>query len=107
MDAVLARIVALEQELVAANARAATERDARLTWEAVYAQQSIELCQAVSDMAGKGGNGGQQNVDTRLLAKPKEFNGTEKAWKDWKFTFKAYMAAVNRYFAHELKEAVV
>ena len=97
MDEIVTRITQLEQELVAANLRATNERDARLAAAAVTAQQNLELSQAIdgiSSAAPRPQAAQSSNVDTRLLAKPKEFNGAEKSWKDWKFTFKAYMVAL-------------
>ncbi len=34
-------------------------------------------------------------LDTRMLAKPGIFPGTQEAWADWVFTFRAYAAAVS------------
>ncbi len=34
-------------------------------------------------------------VDTRMLAKPGIFPGTQEAWADWVFTSRAYDAAVS------------
>ena len=34
-------------------------------------------------------------VDTRMLAKPGIFPGSQEAWADWVFTFRAYAAAVS------------
>ena len=32
-------------------------------------------------------------VDTRLLGKPEKWNGTDAAWKDWRFVVRAYLQA--------------
>ena len=109
MDEIITRTSMMEQELVAAKLRATTERDARLAAEVVSAQQNFELSQAIDGIpsaAPRPQAAQSSNADTRLLAKTEEFNGAEKSWKDWKFTFKAYMAAVHRSFARELKEAI-
>ena len=32
-------------------------------------------------------------VDTRLLGKPEKWDGTDRAWKDWRFVTRAYLMA--------------
>lgn len=46
-----------------------------------------------------------QVVDTRLLAKPAMFTGTQETWAEWSFTFKAYIAAVSPRMRALLDEA--
>ena len=35
-------------------------------------------------------------VDTRLLGRPKNYNGSKAEWAQWKFVFKSYMGAVDQ-----------
>ena len=34
-------------------------------------------------------------IDTKLMQKPKSFNGDKSAWSDWAFCFRAYVGAVD------------
>ena len=36
-----------------------------------------------------------QLVDTKLLSKPQHYDGTQEAWADWSFVFRAYCTALD------------
>ena len=44
-------------------------------------------------------------MDTRIITKPKSFDGTEGQWQDWKFGFQNYMACVDPEYVTELEAA--
>ena len=46
---------------------------------------------------------GEGVVDTRLLGKPKSFNGSTDSWRQFKFTFLGYAGAVDS----RLKQAMI
>ena len=42
----------------------------------------------------------------RLLSKPKSFDGTEAYWIEWKFSFMAYLGAIDDLMVKETLEAM-
>ena len=42
-----------------------------------------------------GDEGNAPIVDTRLLGKPRIYDGNKVAWSQWKYVFKAFIGAVN------------
>ena len=42
----------------------------------------------------------------KLLSKPSKFTGEEKDWKAWKFSFMAYVGAVDKIMAAEAATAM-
>ena len=42
----------------------------------------------------------------RLLSKPKSFDGTEAHWIEWKFSFMAYLGAIDDFMVKETLEAM-
>ena len=42
----------------------------------------------------------------KLLSKPSQFTGEEKDWKAWKFSFMAYVGAVDKIMAAEAVTAM-
>ena len=42
----------------------------------------------------------------KLLSKPSKFTGEEKDWKPWKFSFMAYVGAVDKIMAAEAVTAM-
>ena len=54
------------------------------------------------------GTTNQMNVvDTRLLGKPERFDGSNNAWREWKFTCKSYLCAIDSTFKSLLDKAEV
>ena len=46
-------------------------------------------------------------MDTRLLEKPKSFDGTTDKWRQIKFTFLGYAGAVDSRLKHAMTESEV
>lgn len=57
--------------------------------------------------AGAGGGNGLSIIDTRLIGKPKDFQGTQEKWPSWSFTFKAYCGAVSHDMSELMKSVVL
>ena len=53
-------------------------------------QLRILTHQALASGGGKG-----SGVDTRVLGKPFNYDGSASGWKDWSFTFEAYCGAIS------------
>jgi hypothetical protein len=92
MQAMIQRVEAMEAALTQANAAssAASQR-------ALDADARAQAAQSASAANGNGAPTPRFNslVDTRLLSKPRNFDGTMGGWKQFKFLFTAYAGAVS------------
>ena len=82
MEGLEERLQAMEAALTAATTRAeAAERAAAQAQAAAAGAAGVDVRTPV--------------VDTRLLSRPESFDGTEAAWRGFRFKLLAYCEAVN------------
>ena len=77
-----------EQRVAALEAQVGELRDANLHLKGALDEQRAQA--AVRQPAQQ-----QQVVDTRLMGKPKNFNGKEDDWHQWAITTRAYAGAIS------------
>ena len=76
-----------EQRVAALEAQIVELRDANLQLKGALDEQRAQT--AVRQPAQ------QQVVDTRLMGKPRNFNGKEDDWHQWAITTRAYAGAIS------------
>ena len=88
---VLQRLQLLEQAATEQlNARRGTEHSL------FEAQNRIAQLDQALQQGGRLATSAGQVVDTRVLGRPDEWDGSEKAWPDWSFVMKAYAGAIDQ-----------
>ena len=61
----------------------------------------LSITRVVAQIAGGGGGGpgpGSSIVDTRVLNRPKEYDGSREKWQDWSDKLKAFIGACSEDF---------
>ncbi|CAK0873283.1 unnamed protein product, partial [Prorocentrum cordatum] len=93
---------ALEGALQAAEQRVQAAEERALAAESAAASAGAAVNRPVAAARAAP----QDLVDTRLLAKPKAFGGSEDEWPGWSFKMLAYLGALDEQMANELTAAM-
>ena len=103
VEALDARFQALEQALVAAQA-SAQQAEVRAAAAELQSQQTQQAQAAAAPVAEA--VRAAPMVDTRLLGKPRNFDGMDASWRGFRFSPTAYAGAVNPRLAELMNSAV-
>ncbi|CAK0902772.1 unnamed protein product [Prorocentrum cordatum] len=102
MEEIERRFQALEGALQAAEQRVQAAEERALAAESAAASAGAAVNRPVAAARAAP----QDLVDTRLLAKPKAFGGSEDEWPGWSFKMLAYLGALDEQMANELTAAM-
>ncbi|CAK0818942.1 unnamed protein product, partial [Prorocentrum cordatum] len=102
MEEIERRFQALEGALQAAEQRVQAAEERALAAESAAASAGAAASRPVAAARAAP----QDLVDTRLLAKPKAFGGSEDEWPGWSFKMLAYLGALDEQMANELTAAM-
>ncbi|CAK0858488.1 unnamed protein product [Prorocentrum cordatum] len=102
MEEIERRFQALEGALQAAEQRVQAAEERALAAESAAASAGAAASRPVAAARAAP----QDLVDTRLLAKPKAFGGSEDEWPGWSFKMLAYLGALDEMMANELTAAM-
>ena len=95
LQGLLARIGTLENSLKGAEVVVNAQNAKLAEMDTAIKRAELEKAAAVAatDEATSFARTRNSIVDTRLVARPQDFNGDQHAWANWSFVFRSYAAA--------------